>query len=231
MAATAPSAEQTKPAKLQLVATTYGELEVGERFAAIDDDDPYSLRYRKRRSTLFDDDHAASTPVLVAANFRKPKYQTAKDGKALLTAILASLHADSDTTFQYRYDEEQDHLVIRLPKSERPLQIVQPVTKRQVQESQPSAQQSTPARQNNNKQRAVVILPQKPSVPEAPKTRIRWGDDNSPLVKTLVKLAKQRTDPEQIAKEISKLAGKPITAAAVITQFYTRGLSKYLPKK
>lgn len=211
-----PDQEQPQQ-KLTLIATTYGELSMGQRYALIGDDDPLALRYAKRRSTS-SVDHASDLPVFTADEFPKLSYQETS---------IKSLIEDVENLFgsgtqRWRYDDLTKQLIVGLPQAPcNPSVVVR------ASSSTPSISGDESVDRPDREQAEEQSSPEG-GEEKAKHTRIRWNDE---MRKKLTTLLKKKTPLDEIVTAISAIAGKDTSLNAIIAQAHSLDLGKYLPKK
>lgn len=230
--------------RLTLIATTYGELSMGQRYSLIADDDPLALRYHRRRSTSTVE-HALDTPVFTAKEFPEVVYESGSV-KSLLEVI--ETHFGSDTQ-RWRYDGLTNQLVIGLPTA--PCNVPAFSAQQNVPLpplAEPEGSVDTP---DDTAESAISEIEQEPSggveiidmgngskihaLPMQPDaeakvkhTRVRWDDK---MRKLLTKMVKAKSPIPDICEAVGKVAGKPLSENAIISQAHALSLGKYLPKK
>lgn len=190
---------------LTLIGATYGEISVGTRYASVDDSDPYALRFVKRRSTKTVD-HTDSIPVFVASDWRPPVY-TECTVKELIKAIEDHF---GPGTQRYRYDPLTNQLIIGLPKA--PCITIPPPGERKPEGETLSAPSSS-------------SMPRSAVKETTPSGGGEDEEDDQAETDAL------KVPLEEIAAEISELAGKPVNVNAIAAQAYKNDLGKHLPKK
>lgn len=207
---------------MKLIATTYGEIAVGEQYSAIDDPDPTTLRFTKRHLHPFaDHDRANSIPVYVDAEKYKPPEYTPFD----LAEVKATI--DRIGKAEFRIDT-YGHVIIRAVKSrpEYKPQEFKPLHREDPEEAPSKPNKAEQTEGAKTAQRTVTTPSKEAETTSEPRTRIRW----TPEMKAMLgKLAKAGDDPAKIAKALCAKFKLEVTESKVKAQMFADPkLKRYL---